>query len=343
MAVIADILFRLPVSNPTSHDQQVGGLISEFDIPTIASLSDVEDIQLFQFSVYAGKAVRQYRKVFIKNNSDETLTNFEVYLVNSDSSDKAVKVAAECGQSQSLTLNGDEVTKNYLTAPKRYVDYVYDEYANSTGGRLVIGTLESGDSIGLWLCFETDSLTTDILGKTVRLGCVCEDESNNSLTSYIDIEYHRLVAQVDVIKWSESQTASGSIDVMYLRKDTSAMRIAASNLIYSAYVDRERQFDFTDSPEATVFVYGADIPVTVDIFVIPSSGYDLEISESTSCSRVSASFYAKKPEYHDVERHLIYSRVAPATAWSFVGLVKAGDDLGGGVGFEKFIKDDFSS
>ncbi len=107
----------------------------------------------------------QYRKVYLKNFSDVPIYRVKVYGFNFNSNN-IVKFALEKDDSQLPKIDGSEIIKDYLTAPRTFGTYDWIERHSDTATEIGNGgILLSGEGQGIWLrqrCLKNASeLPTD--------------------------------------------------------------------------------------------------------------------------------------------------------------------------------------
>lgn len=339
MASASDIKFMHASLNPDEHDQKVGGSCSSSSV--LKAVADLEDDerQLFKFMVFNSQEVSQHRKIFIKNLTGETLTNFEIYFYNTDPTDKMMGMSPEVGQDQSFKLGGDEVVKNYMTEPGVYAHPNFTEYVDVNGYRLSIGSLTTGQAVGLWVRATCGFIVAPVTGKTARLGYRCKDGGGASLSGFIDIMCDRYLAYEEIYKWVESSTATGSIEIFFNRTDTAPSKAPVNSTVHAVYVDGIPHCEAIGSDRATVFIRGGSIPVNVSVYLLPSSGYPISTVNDGMNTRIFGSFDAAIPEYEDVVSHHVLQKGHAEEDWSMIGVVLADQDSGSGFLLDKFEKD----
>ena len=149
MAVTADdILLKVAELNPPNHSTLVGGVNSSFDVDG----SDVAGTFMpgvIYPSDFSDTLYQQYRKVFLYNNNEtDTAVNAKVYGYNVKRNN-IVKFAIEKDNS-GKRIDGDETTKNALTAPNLFGDYNWTE-VHSDQAILFKNNWAPRTSQGIWL------------------------------------------------------------------------------------------------------------------------------------------------------------------------------------------------
>jgi hypothetical protein len=367
MITTNDILFSYPLYNDEMGDTRIGG------IPTSTPITDYEDLvdneyQLFNLAVKYTDTYNQYRKVFIYNNSDYTMEVCSVYGYNKNSTGK-VLMAIERGQDKDYVLDGIEAIKNSQNVPKLFYNYVYQEILKVDA--VSIPDIPSRSGIGIWLKLSYDTIGSNFYEDEFILGFSCDNgviehssssisESQNSssssslssssmsssesdytgeLNKEISLIHSRIDASVNIVSVKESNNLLGNYLVEFEMIDTSTIGIDKYDAIYGVYTDKIFVKEVTGTNKVYVQLYNNDIPVFIEIYLLPYSGYRPDIGELSVGyqSRVELIFKADKPELQDIKRHLLYWDNATGTYISErVGTIECENRIGSGSEIDYF-------
>jgi len=149
MVDVSKIILSIAEFNPEDAVRKVGGFHT-----LISITSDVDDV--FQPgwrapSDFPTDTFDQYRKVFWRNETGETLIGCKAYGFNVKST-KNVKFALEKGQNQLPKIDGSEAIQNYQITPTLFGDYHFTELLQGDAADIGnSGVLRHQEGQGIWL------------------------------------------------------------------------------------------------------------------------------------------------------------------------------------------------
>ena len=301
MAITSDeILIVYPERYGDAQDVRIGGVASAFEIPNYTG-SPMSATQLFAFAVYYGGTYIQYQKIFITNNSDEDATGFMLYGYNIN--DNSIMSMAVESDHTGMVFDGSETTKNIYTRPHNLFNYsTWIEVLHDTG---LAVDIPAGKSLGVWLKLEFASIGTDNINDVFRIGY---RNSSSTVDKYVDLVHSRLDSSVDIINWAKTDTLVNGIMVEYKKIDTSAMGIEIEDAVYGVFVDRVFHGETSGGCRVPVTTYGNDIPLLIELFLLPYSGYRpvLQPVPSDYKNRLKVVFESVDSDLNEVSKYLIF-------------------------------------
>jgi len=165
----SEIIFVLPEFHPMDMYRKVGGFHTGEEIS-----DEVDD--LFQPGIILGSdasesQTEQYRKGFIKNVSERTLTSVKVYGFNTKGNNY-IKFALEKDLTQLPKLDGSEVIKDYRTKPDFFGDYNFTEITDEVSAMLIGsgGVLNPSQGQGIWFRMALLKNVSDLASDEFKLG-----------------------------------------------------------------------------------------------------------------------------------------------------------------------------
>lgn len=322
-----DLKFVYPEYKAESFDELVGGFPTD-SLMTDANVSG--EIQLFDFAILYGSTYKQYQKLFILNDGDETAQNVSIYGYN-ENSNSVVKMALERGQDGAIVYDGQEQIKNYFTEPTLFVEnYTFQEI--TSGSPLAISDIPVGSAVGVWLKLEFSSIDSYNEGDEFKIGLNFEGVAGTPLNSEKTIGHSRLSGSADIVQVKDSEKMFGGIEIEYKQIDTDALGIPSNEAVYAVYIDRLFKQEHFGNNKVLVQLYRSNIPVLVEIYLLPNSGYrpTLDDLPTQYKNRLKLSFRGKNPLVFDVERHLVYWDNATGTGFVEKPVVEISADGSGG-------------
>jgi len=181
MVDVSKIILSIAELNPEDTIRRVGGFHTLLQVR-----SDVDDV--FQPgwcapSDFPTDTFDQYRKVFWRNETGETLIGCKIYGFNVTGTN--IKFAIEKDLAQDHLINGSEVTQNYQTPPQLYGEYVYTEL-QAVDARLIgnAGVLQHQEGQGIWLRQRITTATICNPSDEFIVGFVFSDTAKYDLSVY---------------------------------------------------------------------------------------------------------------------------------------------------------------
>ncbi len=264
---------------------------------------DGED-QLFNLAVLYGGTCTQYQKVFIVNNGDEEALNVEVYGYNRNAN-SVMSMALEVGQDQQIIYGGQEKIKTNVTEPHLYDHYTFQEISGATP--LSIPNVPIGEAVGIWLKLEFSSIDAFADKDEFMLGINFEGIAGTPLNLEQIIGHSRSAGVVSIRKIVLSKSVFRGWDIEYNWLDTNPLGVPENEAIYAVYVDRIKRIENSGVSRVSLQMYGNGVPVDVEIFLLPYSGFVPDLSGvPTNSNRVKIVWNSRNPNLFDVVRHTVY-------------------------------------
>ncbi len=314
MAVTAnDIVFMYPDKYRTGQGQRVGGACSTF--PVLAGE------EIFDLAVMYGSSYVQYQKIFIKNNSTSEATGFKIFGENTNAN-SIISIAVESDQS-GFAWDGDESTKDNQTMPRNL--YAYGEWLSPAYASGIAVAIPAGSAIGVWLRMEFTSIDNHNEEDIFTIGY-----SNGTITKTMNLVHSRINGMVDIVRFANTDSLDGIL-VEYKKINTVPMGITVDDAIYAVYVDRIFKVEHNGGNRVAVPTYGNGIPLLIEVFILPYSGYRpvLDSISSSFLNRVKLNFMFN--ENDDVNKFIIYWDNATGTYLSKkIGEINLITNNGGG-------------
>ena len=301
-----DIQFKYPEYVAEVSEDFVGGEPTDFEIPDAVDLEDGETQLFLPAFKFEGTHV-QYHKEFIKNNSDEEALNCSVYGYNVNSNNM-IKLALEENEAGTV-YDGWEKSVNCYTEPTLYKHYTYSEY--TSGSPLAISNVPAGGYVGIWLKLEFSTVGLNNIDDEFILGFKCDTGIDENIT----LTHSRLNAETDIVRWTEDVSFFNSVMVEFEQVDTSSLGINPENAYYGVYVDRIFKGEVVGTNRVPVELYRNAIPVMIEIFLLPYSGFRPELDgvPSDYQNRISLQLDGRNGLDFDVEKHFLYWDEATGT------------------------------
>ena len=140
--------------------QEISDIVDSVFQPGVILESDASDIETLQ-----------YRKVFAKNLSGESIYHVKVYGFNNKTTNY-VKFALERDILGNIKINGSEVIKDYKTAPRFTSDLSFTEIVDPNDALDIgnSGKLSDLDAQGIWLKMTIPRNVSDLASDEFCLG-----------------------------------------------------------------------------------------------------------------------------------------------------------------------------
>lgn len=295
-----DIRFMYPQLRSDLQNGRVGGAM---DLVELSDANVDGETQLFNTAIKYGTDHVQYQKLFIKNVGDETATSVTLYGYNVNGTGK-VTLAVECGQNQQAVVNGTESSKTNEVPPNLYVVYTFAEVAQ--GSPIALPNIPSGSGIGIWLKLEFTSIGANASKDVFELGVNFQGIAGTPLLATKDIGHSRIDGAVNIIRMKKNTKMFNGYDIEYQWIDTTGIGIVSAEAVYAVYIDREFKIESMGSSVASVQLYNTEVPMLIEIFLLPYGGYRPVLDPPPESNRIRLTWDALNPEQYDVERHVIY-------------------------------------
>lgn len=322
-----DLKLMYPQYVSTLPDDREGGYPSTNEWQEI----ETDKINLFNIAMlYSGTYV-QYRKVFIRNDGDEPAQNVSIYGYNLNAN-SVVKMALERGQDQNIVYDGQEITVGTATKPNLYIsDYNFQEILDISP--LSLPDIPVGESVGIWLKLEFSSIDAFNENDSFILGLNFEGALATPFNIEKTVVHSRYAAAVNIIRVKLSNAVFRGVVVEFEPLDMSASGIEMNEAVYGLYIDRIFIKEHTGTNRIPVQLYGTSVPMTIEVFALPYSGYRpvLAALSAEFKNRLKISWSARNPDNYDVSKHVVYWDEATGTYKSVpIAVVDAVSGIGGG-------------
>ena len=158
---------------------------------------------------------------------------------------------------------------------------------------------------------SSSSLSTQSMSSGSGSSSSSKSSSSSAFEIYnneINLIHQRLDGVVDIVRWTIDESNPRGVLLEYKVKDLSSYGIDKHDIFYAIYVDRLFLKENIGSNRVQVPLYDNNVPVLIEVFLLPFSGYRPNLPEVPSQykNRVKIKWAGRNPGAYDIVKYLLY-------------------------------------
>jgi hypothetical protein len=189
----------------------------------------------------------------------------------------------------------------------------------------MIPSLTAGQSIGIWLQLtipDTESYDADDFARLKAIG----DEASG----FVDIHHTRVAEMATGICWEYTRNKTDFVRVLFDNSVDSDYYLGEFGVTYSIIVNKEQIVELSET-KGDVFVRNIDSIFEIEVFVIPYSGFVIDLTRDVTGKSAIINFSARNANVFDVQRFELFTDNQTGTLTAeVVGDIDALTGYGGG-------------